>query len=72
MAGRMGQAKQLFNMVRSAQNPTAMVNQMLQQNPNYGEIANVLQKHNGDAKAAFYDLAQQKGVNPNDVLNALR
>ena len=69
---QLGRVKQMMNMVKAAQNPSAMLNQMLQQNPNYGQISQALQQHNGDYKAAFYDLAKQKGVDPNAILNQLK
>lgn len=49
-----------------------MVQSMIQNSPQAGEIMSILNKHGGDAKAAFYDMAQQKGVDPNVILNMLK
>ena len=48
-----------------------MVQSMLQNSPQGGEIMKYLNAHGGDARAAFYDMAKQKGVDPNTVLNML-
>lgn len=42
---------------------------MMQSNP---QLASVMQMANGDPKKAFYALAEQKGVNPDEILNALK
>lgn len=44
---------------------------MAKKNPNIRPILQLVAKHNGDPKAAFYALAQEKGVNPDDIINAL-
>ena len=49
-----------------------LLNSLVQSNPQYSSIMNLINQHGGDAKAAFYDLAAQKGVDPNAVLNYLR
>ena len=49
-----------------------MVQAMIQNNPQASEIMSMLNKHGGDAKAAFYDAAKQKGVDPNVILNMLQ
>lgn len=37
-----------------------------------GQAMELVQQNGGDARAAFYNLAKQKGVNPDDILNQLR
>ena len=66
------QIKSLMNFMNSGGNVNGMIQSMLQNSPEYRTINDLLQKHNGDARAAFYDMAQQKGVDPNQVLNMLR
>ena len=64
--------KNMMNMVRNAGNPQMMAQQMLSQNPNYQQIQKLIAENGGDAQKAFYSLANQMGVNPNDILNALK
>ena len=62
----------LLNQIRNAANPQEMAEQILFNNPNFKGVVNYINQNGGDAKTAFYNLAAQKGVNPNDVLNQLR
>jgi hypothetical protein len=50
-----------------------MVQTLLNNNPNFQSVMSLVnQQYGGNAKAAFYDLAKQKGVDPNQVLSMLR
>ena len=60
--------KQLVNMAKG--NPQAVMN-MLQTDPKYKQVFNLINQY-GDPKKAFYSLAQQKGVDPNEILDMLR
>ena len=64
----MAQARQMAQMFKSANNPQQMVNQMMMNNP---QVKQVIEQY-GDPKTAFYKIAEQKGINPDDVLNLLR
>lgn len=71
LMGRLGPIKQAMNAVRSAGNPQAMMSQMMQNNPQYSQAMKLVQEAGGDARAAFYTLAQQQGVDPNEILKML-
>lgn len=58
--------------VRSARNPNAMLSLLAKKNPALGTVMQLVQKSGGDPKKAFYELAAQKGVNPEDILSQLR
>lgn len=62
----------MISMIQSASNPMAMVNQMAMNDPKMQQVMQVVNQNGGDAKAAFYNLAKQRGVNPEDILNQLR
>ena len=64
--------KQMMQMVRGAQNPQAMLQTLAQQNPQLQQVMTVVQQAGGDPQRAFYALAQQKGIDPNTILNALK
>lgn len=72
LLGQLGPIKQAMNMIRSAGNPQAMMAQMMSNNPQYAQAMKLIQESGGDAKAAFYKLANQNGVNGDDILNALK
>lgn len=53
-------------------NPNAALANLINQNPNLRNIIMLAKSNGSDLQQVFYALAQQKGVNPNDVINALR
>ena len=54
---------------QSLNNPMAMLQLMGANNPNIQNALQIMQQYgNGDPRAAFYAYAQQKGLNPNQVL----
>lgn len=68
----MGQIKQMMGMLRTAQNPTAMLNQMVMSNPQLKQVMDIVQQHGGDSMKAFYAVAKEKGVDPNEILNMMK
>ena len=64
--------KQTMNMIRTAGNPQMMMQQMLQNNPQYAQVQRLISDNGGDAQKAFYTLANQMGINPEEILNALK
>lgn len=64
--------KNALNMVKTAQNPQLMLNQLMQNNPMYSQVQQIIQQNGGDAQKAFYSLAQQMGVDPNQILSQLK
>ena len=63
----------MYAMTRAAGNPGAMIQTLLNSNPNFQSVMSLVsQQYGGDAKAAFYDMARQRGVDPNQVLSMLR
>ena len=45
---------------------------MLQQLPQYRQVMDYVERNGGDAQRAFYQKAQELGVDPEDVLSQLR
>ena len=72
LSGQMAPIKNMVNMARAAGNPQMMIQQMIQNNPNYSQALKLVQDNGGDAQKAFYSLANQMGVDPNEILNALK
>lgn len=69
MQNKIGPVKQAMNMAQAAANPNAMVQRLLSQNP---QVQQLIQQAGGDPKKAFYTLAQQMGVDPEQILSQLR
>lgn len=59
-------------MLRSANNPQAMIQSMAQSNPQMKQAIEIVNKYGGDPKTAFYKLAEEKGVDPEQVLSMIR
>lgn len=72
MPNNIGQIKQMMNMIRSAGNPQLMLQQMAQNNPQLRQVMSIVQQSGGDPKAAFYKMAQEKGIDPDQILSMLR
>ena len=69
------QANSLFemlNQVRKSPNPDAAMQNMLYNNPNFQKLLTYINQNGGDAKTAFYNMAAQKGIDPNIILNQLK
>lgn len=75
MVNRMGQTmapiKNLMNTIRNASNPQMMFQQMVSQNPKLQQVMKYVQDSGGDAKSAFYKMANEQGIDPNTILNQL-
>ena len=54
-----------------AKDPMAAISQMATNNPQMQQVLQVVQQNGGNAKAAFYNMAQQRGVDPNIILQQL-
>ena len=61
--------KRMMGMYRAAQNPQAILQQMARQNP---MVSQIMQMSQGNLKDTFYQMCQQKGVNPDDILAQLK
>lgn len=66
---RLSQVKQLAQTIKTANNPQALVNQMMANNPRVSQIIN---QYGGDPKTAFYKYAEANNINPDEILNMLK
>ena len=72
MAQSIQQARQLMQTIRSSGNPQMMFNQIMAQNPQIKEIVDFVNANGGDFEKMYYQMADKKGVNPDDILSQLR
>lgn len=61
----------LINQIRKADNPQSMFNSLMSTNPQIQSVMSYVNQNGGDAKQAFYALAQQRGVDPQSILSQL-
>lgn len=59
---------QTISQIKSMGNPQMMLQQM----PQYKEVMDYVNQNGGDAKSAFYAKAKEMGIDPDEVLKAMR
>lgn len=70
--GSIQQIKGMLQMIQNSNNPSAMLQTLMMQNPKLQSVMEFVNQNGGDPRAAFYALAKQKGVDPNEVINMLK
>lgn len=60
---------QLFKTVKTSNNPMQMMQSMAQQNTQLQQTLNYINQNGGNAKRLYYNMCQQKGVDPNIIIN---
>ena len=63
---------EMYKQVRNSNNPNQVMEKVLPSLPKYQEIMQYIQNNGGDAKTAFYNMAAQKGVDPEKILTLLK
>ena len=61
----------LLGMLRGSSDTMQMLQQMAPTNPQIQQGLDYVQQSGGTMKDAFYKLAEQRGVNPNQVMNMI-
>lgn len=61
----------MIGTVQAAKDPMGKLNQIASTNPQMQQVMQVIQQNGGNAKQAFYNMAQQRGVDPNVILQQL-
>lgn len=66
------QINQFRNIMQMAKgNPNAMLESMIQKNPAYAQVMNLVKQNGNDPQKAFYALAKQKGLDPDQLVKDL-
>ena len=63
---------QMLRLVNNSQNPQQMLNYLAQQNPQLRQILTMVNNSNMSPRDLFYKLAEQKGVDPQQILNSIQ
>lgn len=64
--------KNTITMLRNVKNPAALMQSLIQQNPEYKRAADYIQSCGGDPKKAFEQLAREKGIDPAEIAAQLQ
>ena len=70
--GNLAKIKQMMNTVSMASNPQSAIQNMIGNNPQLKQVMDVVQQSGGDPQKAFYQMVEQVGADPNEILNMLR
>lgn len=66
------QVKEMARMVGNSKNPDAMIQYLMASNPQFKDAMNFVRQNGGSLKDAFYALAKQRGVNPDEIICLLK
>ena len=59
-------------MIKAAKDPMAAINNLAQQDTRMQQVMQYINQNGGNAEAAFYNLAKEKGVDPKEVLSQIQ
>ena len=59
---------QIITQIKSMGNPQMM----LQQIPQYKQVLDYINQNGGDAKSAFYKMSKEMGMDPEEIIKAMR
>ena len=62
----------MIGMLNSSKNPEAMLQYLMTSNPRFKEVMNLVRSNGGSPKDAFYALAKQRGINPDEIIALLK
>ena len=65
----MNQIKQTIQMVKASQNPQAMLNQLITNNPSYKQAMDIVNQYGGDVNKALNETVSQMGIDPKEIMN---
>lgn len=63
--------RNVINNLRMANNPEALFNQMMSQNPNMKQAYNYVKQNGGDYKQALQTILNEQGLNPDEIVRQL-
>ena len=69
---RLDQIKGMIQILKGSKNPNAMMEYLMAANPEFKEVMNLVRQNGGSPKDAFYALAKQKGVDPDEIIAMLK
>ena len=72
MGTDLNQIKNMIGMIKSSNNPDSMLQYLMASNPRFKDAMNLARQNGGSPKDAFYALAKQKGINPDEIIALLK
>ena len=66
------QVRQMINMFKGVNNPQQLLQSMMNNNPQMQSVMKYVNDNGGNPKDAFYKMAQEKGIDPEEIINMLK
>lgn len=63
---------EIFNSISNSQNPMQALMKLASSNPNLQTAVETINNCGGNVETAFYQLASQRGIEPNAFLNQIK
>ena len=60
-----------MNAVKAARNPQAALIGMMNNNPQMKQVMDIVNQHDGDPMAAFRAMAEENGLDPDEILSMI-
>ena len=64
--------KQMISAVKMARDPQAALMGMVQGNPHLRQVMDAVKQHGNDPMAAFRAMAEENGLDPDEILSMIR
>ena len=62
----------MLSVVRSSNDPQAMINQLMMNNPQLKQVMDLVNQYGGDPGKALQETAKQMGIDVNDIVELIR
>ena len=69
---KLAQIKQIRNVIQAARNPQAALMNMMGNNPQMKQVQDIIQQRGGDPMQAFRAMAEENGLDPDEILSMIR
>lgn len=69
---KLAQIKQIRNVIQAARNPQAALMNMMSNNPQMKQVQDIIQQRGGDPMQAFRAMAEENGLDPDEILSMIR
>lgn len=67
----MQKIRQTLGIVKSARNPQAALMGMMNNNPQMKQVKSIIDQHGGDPMKAFREMAEENGLDPDEILSMI-
>ena len=67
----MAKIKQTFGAIKAARNPQAALMGMMGNNPQMKQVMEIIDKRGGDPMKAFREMAEENGLDPDELLSMI-